>query len=144
MKLIDTNLVIYAYDSDASQHEAANEWLEAVLSGVEPVAFPWTVILGFVRIMTSRRIYAPPLDVKEALDAVDSWLAQPCAVVVHPTERHPAVLRRMLEAVGIGRKLTMDAHLAALSVEHNADLCSADADFARFPGVRWVDPLSPG
>jgi uncharacterized protein len=144
MKLIDLNLFVYAYSADAKQHDAANRWLEAALSGIEPVALPWQVLLGFVRVMTNRHVASPPLAVGEALDITDAWLAQPCTVIVHPTERHPAVLRRMLEAVGIGKNFTMDAHLAALAVEHNAEVCSADSDFARFPGVRWVDPLAPG
>jgi uncharacterized protein len=143
MKLIDLNLFVYAYDVDAKRHEPASRWLAGALSGIEPVALPWQVLLGFVRVMTNRHVASPPLEVGEALDIADAWLAQPCTVIVHPTERHPAVLRRMLEAVGVGRNLTMDAHLAALAIEHNAEMCSADSDFARFPGVRWVDPLAP-
>ena len=37
--------------------------------------------------------------------------------------------------------LVPDAHLAALAIEHGLVLCSADADFARFPGLRWHNPL---
>jgi predicted nucleic acid-binding protein len=62
--------------------------------------------------------------------------------VIAPTERHAAVLREMLQPLGTAGNLTTDAHLAALAVEHGAQLCSCDADFGRFSGVRWSDPLS--
>jgi uncharacterized protein len=143
VKLVDVNLLVYAYNPEDSQHEPARLWLEAVMSGVDPVALTWTAMVGFVRVITNPRIFSEAMKVGEALDAIDDWLAQPCTVVVHPTERHPVVFRRMQEAVGVGRNLSTDAHLAALAFEHNAEMCSADADFARFPGIRWVDPLAP-
>lgn len=61
--------------------------------------------------------------------------------MVHPTDRHAVILRTLLEPLGTAGNLTTDAHLAALSIEHGAELCSTDADFSRFPGVRWRDPL---
>jgi predicted nucleic acid-binding protein len=62
--------------------------------------------------------------------------------MVHPTERHAVLLRELLAPLGTGGNLTSDAHLAALAIEHGATLCSCDVDFSRFPGLRWVDPLS--
>jgi predicted nucleic acid-binding protein len=44
-------------------------------------------------------------------------------------------------AAGRGGDLTSDAHVAALALEHGGTVYSQDADFARFPGVRWIDPL---
>ncbi len=73
---------------------------------------------------------------------VDGWLAQPCTTIVHPTERHAALLRELLAPLGTAGNLTTDAHLVALSVEHGAELCSSDRDFSRFPMVRWSDPLA--
>ena len=77
----------------------------------------------------------------ESFDVVDGWLEQPCVTVVHPTARHAAVLRGLLTPLGAAGNLTSDAHLAALSIEHGAELCSTDVDFSRFSGVRWIDPL---
>jgi uncharacterized protein len=62
--------------------------------------------------------------------------------VVQPTVRHAAILRELLEPLGVGGNLVSDAHLAALAIEHGAELCSRDNDFARFSGLRWVDPLA--
>jgi PIN domain/Plasmid pRiA4b ORF-3-like protein len=79
----------------------------------------------------------------QALDLVGSWLAQPCATVVHPTSRHAPVLRQLLEPLGTAGNLTTDAHLAALAIEHGAELCSTDTDFSRFAGLNWINPLEP-
>jgi toxin-antitoxin system PIN domain toxin len=141
VKLADVNLLLYAVDTSAPRHRAARRWLEERLSGTETFAFAWVVLLAFLRLSTSPRVFERPLGPPEALDLVDGWLARPCATVVHPTERHAAILRELLEPLGTAGNLTTDAHLAALAIEHGAELCSSDADFSRFPGVRWLDPL---
>jgi toxin-antitoxin system PIN domain toxin len=142
VKLPDLNLLLYAVDEEAHSHHEARAWLEEALSGTESVGFAWTVLLGFARISTNPRIYEQPLTIEEALDLIDGWLGQPVATVVEPTDRHAAVLRDLLRPLGSGGNLVSDAHLAALAIEHGAELCSRDNDFARFGGVRWVDPLS--
>lgn len=141
MKLLDVNLLIYAVDERSARHAAARSWLDATLSGTETVALPWTVLLAFVRLTTRAAVFEHPLTAEEALDIVDAMLAQPCTTVVHPTDRHAAVLRELLSVTGTAGNLTTDAHLAALAIEHGAQLCSGDADFSRFPGLRWHDPL---
>ena len=141
MKIPDLNVLLYAVDESAPRHAPARIWLERQLSGSETFAFAWIVLLAFVRLVTNPRVFGAPLDVEEALDLVDSWLEQPNAVVLHPTDRHGALLRELLAPLGAAGNLTTDAHLAALAVEHGAELCSADRDFARFPGLRWRDPL---
>lgn len=141
MKLPDVNLFVYAYDASAPRHEPAKEWLEGALSGTETVALAWVALIGFIRLTTSRQRFGSPWSVEQALDVVDSWLAQPVATVIHPTSRHAAVLRDLLAPLGAGGNLTTDAHLAALAIEHGATLYSADNDFSRFAGLSWVDPL---
>jgi toxin-antitoxin system PIN domain toxin len=142
MKLPDLNLLLYAFDSEAAAHEGARSWLEETLSGTEEVGFAWIVLLGFARISTNPRIYEQPLTIAEALDVIDGWLAQSVATVVEPTSRHASILGELLEPLGVGGNLVSDAHLAALAIEHGAEVCSRDNDFARFSGVRWTDPLA--
>jgi toxin-antitoxin system PIN domain toxin len=141
VKLPDANLLLYAVDDASPQHDLARGWLEERLSGSQTIAFGWVGLLAFVRLSTQARVFSSPLTVDQALDLVDSWLAQPCATVIHPTDRHSALLRELLGPLGTAGNLTTDAHLAALALEHGAELCSADADFSRFPGLRWVNPL---
>ena len=141
MKLLDVNLLVHATDRTSTRHAEARRWLEQVLSGSETVALPWHTLIGFVRLVTRSLIVTNPLTTDEAMDIVDEWLALSCTAVVEPTSRHAALVREPLNAVGTGGNRASDAHLAALAIEHGAQLCSADADFSLFPGLRWVDPL---
>jgi uncharacterized protein len=141
VKLPDVNLLLYAYDSSSPRHEPARDWLELTLSGGETVGMSWLVLLAFIRLSTRSAVVERPLEAEAALDVVDSWLAQPCTTVVHPTARHSAVLRELLAPLGTAGNLTSDAHLAALAIEHGALLCSCDTDFSRFTGLRFTDPL---
>ena len=141
MILPDVNLLVYAYNMDAPRHEAARSWWEELLNGDVDVGIPWAAALGFVRIMTSRRVLHAPLRPDVALDYVESWLRRPGVRVLDPGPRHLSLIRQLLRAVGIAGSLTTDAHLAALAIEHQAELHSNDADFARFPALRWVNPL---
>jgi len=139
--LPDVNLLLYAVDETSARHAPARAWAQEAFGGRHTVALAWTVLLAFVRLTTRPQVMASPMTAGEALDIVDGWLARPNVVVVHPTDRHAAVLRELLTPLGTGGNLTVDAHLAALAIEHGAELCSSDADFGRFSGLRWVDPL---
>jgi len=141
VRLLDANLLLYAVDARSPRHSAARAWVEAQLGGTETIGFSWMVLLAFLRLSTSPRVFAQPLTEDRALDVIDAWLAQPCATVVHPGNRHAATLRRLLRPLGTAGNLVSDAHLAALAIEHDAMLCSCDTDFARFAGLRWIDPL---
>lgn len=142
MKLPDVNVLLYAVDESSPHHEAAGRWWDATLSGDETVGLSWTVLLAFVRLTTNPRVFARPLTPDDSLDLVEGWLGRPVSTVVHPTDRHLGVLRGLLGETGTAGNLTTDAHLAALAVEHGAELWSTDSDFARFRGLRWRNPLA--
>jgi uncharacterized protein len=141
VKLPDVNLFLYAYDSESSRHAPAQQWIEETLTGTETVALSWSTLMGFIRLSTRAAVFPKPLEVDRAISFVEEWLAQPVVTIVHPTERHAAVLRDLLVPLGTAGNLTSDAHLAALAIEHGATLYSSDNDFSRFAGLRWVDPL---
>jgi toxin-antitoxin system PIN domain toxin len=141
VKLLDVNLLLYAVNEDAPLHEDARAWFERTLSGTETVAFTWTVLLAFLRLSTRAVIFPKPLGIEAAFALVESWLAQPCVTILEPTSRHLGVLKELLAPFGTAGNLTSDAHLAAVAIEHGAELCSCDNDFARFQGVRWRNPL---
>ncbi|MFZ5870228.1 MAG: type II toxin-antitoxin system VapC family toxin [Actinomycetota bacterium] len=140
MKLVDANVLLYAVNEDAEHHATARGWVDEALSGGATVGFAWVPLLAFLRLSTRHGLFPRPLALHDALAAVDDWLTAPAAEIVHPTPRHPLVLRRLLEAVGPGANLVNDAHLAALALEHHAEVVSYDNDFARFPGVVWERP----
>lgn len=142
MILPDVNLLIHGYNSDSPVHAKARAWWEGLLSGTRPVGLAWVAILGFIRIGTHREILNNPLPVAVATGHARAWLAQPYVGIVDPGDRHAEILFGLLDSLGSAGNLTTDAHLAALAVEHQAELHSTDADFRRFPGVRLVNPLS--
>jgi toxin-antitoxin system PIN domain toxin len=142
VRLLDVNLLLYAVNEDASVHRKARSWLEAALSARETVAFTWTVLLAFLRISTRAGIFPEPLEPGAAFGLVESWVTQPCAIVLEPGARHLAILRDLLLPLGTAGNLTSDAHLAAVAIEYGAELCSSDSDFGRFPGLRWSNPLA--
>lgn len=137
----DINLLVYAHNADASAHAAAREWWEGLLNGDLQVGIPWAVMLGFVRLMTHRAVLVTPMQSAEATARIRGWLAQPNVEHLEPGPRHLDILDRLLVAAGTAGNLTTDAHLAALAIEHQCELHSNDTDFARFPGLRWRDPL---
>lgn len=141
MRLVDLNVLLYAVNRDTAHHRVAKRWLEQALSGDETIGIPWVVLLGFLRIATSRRVFPSPLEPEQAIAIVDGWLARPNVTPVVPGEAHWGTLRGVLAQVGTAGNLTTDAHVAALALETGAEVCSTDADFARFAGVRWVNPL---
>ena len=141
MILVDANILLYAEDSLSAQHAAAREWWDRQLSGNEKVALCWPVLTAFIRIGTNVRLHRRPLTLREATDRVQSWLDQPCVRIIPPTEQHWPIFQKMLRGGNATGNLVSDAHLAALAVEHGCVLQSTDADFARFPGLKWVNPL---
>ena len=144
MILVDANLLIYAHVSTFSRHEAARAWLDGRLNGVAPVGLPWPSLLAFLRLTTNPRVFERPESMPDAWRQALAWLAAERAWVPQPTERHREILGELLAASGVHANLVQDAHLAALAIEHGLILCSTDGDFARFPGLRWENPLHPG
>jgi uncharacterized protein len=132
VKIVDANVLLSAVNTGQRQHESANRWLLAALSGAEPVGLPWISLLAFVRVATNPRAFTRPLSVTDALEAVERWLSSPAAVVVEPSHRHFHMLSQLLTAVGTAGNLTSDAHLAVLALEHHAEVVSFDRDFERF------------
>jgi toxin-antitoxin system PIN domain toxin len=141
MIIIDANLLIYAVNRDAPQHGPAKAWLEQALSGKDTIGIPWSVVLAFLRLTTRPGLFRRSLSVVTALDLIGSWLEKESVTLVHPGPKHYQVLRDLLLECGTGGNLTSDAQLAALAIEHGAQLCSADQDFSRFPRLDWHNPL---
>jgi toxin-antitoxin system PIN domain toxin len=143
MILVDINLLLYASISSFRDHAAAKSWLDRQLSGSTAVGFPWTTLLGYLRLATHTRLFTPQITMATAWDRVSAWLACDVAWIPLPTERHAEVLGALLAEPGVHGNLVPDAHLAALAVEHGLTLCSTDGDFARFRRLRWQNPLRP-
>jgi toxin-antitoxin system PIN domain toxin len=140
MILPDVNVLVHAHNPDSAVHERARLWWDACLAGTEGVGLAWAAMLGFVRITTNRRIVARPIAVHDVMERIQAWLALPHVHVAQPSDAHFTRLRAELERLGTAGNLTSDAHLAVLAMERGYVLYSTDADFARFSGLRWVNP----
>ena len=141
MLLPDINLLIYAHNLRATHHQKALEWWNRCLQGAEGVALAWAVVLGFVRIATHPKVFERPMTVEEALGRVEEWLSLPHVHMIDPAQNHFQVWSSLLTHIGTAANMTTDAHLAALAIERGLILHTTDTDFARFPGLKWKNPL---
>jgi toxin-antitoxin system PIN domain toxin len=144
MILVDANLLLHAYNPRSDNHAASRAWLESVLSGSELVRFAWLTLWAFLRISTNSRVFGHPLSMAEAADIVSSWLAQPAVGVLDPGDRHWEILQGLLIDGQVSGPLAMDAALASIAIEYGATLHTTDRDCARFPGLKWTNPIASG
>jgi hypothetical protein len=139
--VLDVNLLLYAYDSTMPQHGAARPWLNTAFTGAELVGLPWQTISAFLRIATDSRLPGRRFSTEEAIGIIRQWMELKQVRLLAPGERHWSIFQRMLIEGQVRGPMTSDAVLAALTIEHGGVLCTTDRDFARFPGLRWVNPL---
>ena len=142
MIVLDANILIYAYSRKSSHHIKARAWVERAFSELSPIGLPWHTISAFVRIMTNVALPGQRLTIQEAAQIVDQWLDQPNVRTLSPGDNHWALFRQMLVEGQAPGKFVSDAHLAALTIEYGGVLHTTDRDFARFPGLRWTNPLT--
>lgn len=143
MILPDINVLIYAHREDSPEHEKYAGWLRDLVAGPEPFALSSYTLAGFLRIVTNKRIFKPPTPRAVALEFCQQLVAQPLAVFLQPGSRHWSILSELIEESSVEGALVSDAFLAALALEHGAELVTTDIDFARFPRLRWRHPLAP-
>jgi hypothetical protein len=141
MIVIDANLLLYASDTASVHHQASRQWLENTLSGSEPVGLAWVAVFAFLRVGTNPRLRKDAFTVEEAAAIVAGWLTRPTITLLNPGERHWEILRDLMTRGQARGPLVTDAHLAALAIEHGATLATTDRDFARFPGLKFFNPL---
>ena len=137
----DVNLLLYAYNREAPLHNEARNWWVGLINGTERVGIPWAVANSFLRLLTIRGLLTHPATPSQALDFVREWFRQPHVAPLNPGSQHLTLLGQLLAAAGVGGNLVMDAHVAALAMEYQAEVHSNDTDFGRFPGLRWRNPL---
>ena len=143
MILPDVNVLVHAHNADSAVHAQARQWWDRCLLGSEGIGLPWATLLGFIRVTTSRKIVQRPLPVREVTARIESWLELPHVHLAHPADGHFARLRAEFDRLGTAGNLTTDAHLAVLAMERGYVLYTTDTDFARFRGLRWINPCMP-
>jgi toxin-antitoxin system PIN domain toxin len=141
MIVLDVNLLIYAYDTTCKEHKKALAWVDEVFSGDEIIGLPWQTISAFLRILTYPGVIGERFSMEHALAIVDQWMEMPHVRTMPPGEAYWRLFREMLVMGDVRGKLTTDAALAATTIEYGSILYTNNRDFARFPGLRWVNPL---
>ena len=141
MIVLDANLLLYAYDSTMPQYDAARSWLKAAFSADELIGLPWQTVSAFLRIASDSRLPGKRFTIEEAIGIVREWMELKNVRLLAPGERHWSIFQRMLIEGQVRGPMVTDAQLAALTIESSGVLYTNDRDFARFPGLRWVNPL---
>lgn len=141
MRIVDLNVLLYAVNADAAQHDRVRGWWEKAVNDEDTLGLAWVVLLGFLRLATNPRVFPRPLTPEAAAAKLDTWLSVDNVRVVREKDDHWQTLKLFLGTTGTAGNLTTDAHLAALALSHDAVLVSCDTDFARFKGLRWENPL---
>ena len=142
MIVVDANLLIYAYDTASPQYEKSHTWLEEVFSGTETVGLPWQSIAAFLRVMTNTKLHGRQYSLQEAAGIIEAWISRSNVRTLSPAEEHWSQFRRMILEGSASGPLVSDAEIAALTIEYGGVLYTTDRDFARFPGLRWLNPLA--
>ena len=141
MILFDVNVLLNAHRPAQEHHDVARELLEDVVNAPEPFALSELVLSSFVRIATNPRAFAVPTPLDDAFRFADRLLVRPNARIVRPGDRHWRIFEQLCRRTQARGALIADAHHAALALEHGCEWISFDRDFAKFPDLRWRNPL---
>jgi toxin-antitoxin system PIN domain toxin len=140
--VIDANLLLYAYDPGSPFYGDTRRWLGEAFSDEEEIGIPFQAVLAFLRVSTKLHSAGKSSGIAVALATVDGWLALANVKLLTPGPKHWQIFKTLCLAAGVAGDVSTDVHIAALAIENDAMLCSADRDFARFPGLRWRNPLA--
>jgi len=142
MLFVDVNVLIYAHRPESPDHARYLQWLEQARLGEELLGLGDAVLSGFVRIVTSHRIFREPSPVDVALNFVRQLQTAPSAIRAEPTSRVWDIFAGLVTDVGATGNAIPDAFLAATAMDLHATMITADKGFARFSQLRWRHPLA--
>lgn len=140
MILPDVNVLVHAYREDAPRHAPVRAWLEELVHSDRAFGLSDFVLSGFLRVVTHRRIFAPPTPLEGALEFAEALRSQPNCIVLAPGDRHWSIFTRLCREGDARGNLVPDAYLAALAIESGSELVTTDRDFARFEDLDWRTP----
>ena len=141
MILPDANLLLYAVNTDSIDHSKALKWWQELIESGAAVGLYTGVVFAFVRLSTNRRVFQRPLTTEEAFAYLHNWLDFPAVSLIDAELEDIATAEALLTAAGTAANLVSDAQIAAAAQRLNGTVHSADADFGRFPKIKWHNPL---
>ena len=140
MVMPDVNVLVAAYRADLPEHERCRAWLESVVEGDEGFGLSDLVLSGFVRVVTSPRVFDVPAPPDDALRFADTLRDLVHCVAIRPGERHWGIFSNLCRSSEVRGNLIADAYVAAMAIETGSEWVTLDGDFGRFPGLRWSRP----
>ncbi|MDT3440099.1 MULTISPECIES: type II toxin-antitoxin system VapC family toxin [unclassified Pseudofrankia] len=141
MIIPDVNLLLYAVFTGYPQHARARAWWEQSINSHAHIGLSHPVLFGFLRIATNPRVHASPMAIEAAAGYMRGWLAQPNVELLPPGPNHLETVLGLLQDIGSAGNLTTDAQIAAYAIEYRGELFTNDTDFAKFPRLKWSNPL---
>jgi toxin-antitoxin system PIN domain toxin len=142
--VVDTNILVYAVDSDAPHHECCRVLLDDLRRQATPWYVTWGIVYEFLRVTTHPRVFKHPLKLAEAWQFLDALLATPSLRVVTASDRHRHVIGEVFsELPELTGNVLFDAHTAILMRENGIrTIYTHDTDFNRFPFIDTFDPVT--
>lgn len=144
MILLDVNVLVDAFRGDQPRHRPVRAWFEQMVDGDATFGTPELALSGFLRVVTHPRVFNEPDDVEDALAFVERLRELPHVIAIRPGDRHWSIFARLCRVTRAVGNAVPDAYLAAMVIESGGELATADRGFARFPDLRWRDPVAPG
>lgn len=146
MVVVDTNILVYAADDEAPEHQKCRQLLERLRRQDGAWYLTWAICYEFLRVVTHPRVFRKPMNIRDANRFLAALQQSRALGILVPTDRHAAVLSEVIDIVPqLAGNLIHDAATAVLMKEHGIrTIISRDTDFHRFPFLECVDPLTAG
>ncbi|MFN0063437.1 MAG: type II toxin-antitoxin system VapC family toxin [Myxococcaceae bacterium] len=144
MFVVDTNVLVYAADTECPEHSRCRRLLEGWRRQSGAWYLTWGIAYEFLRVVTHPRVFRHPWKIERASAFLAALSESPSLAFLTPTDRHPQVLSEVVATVpGLAGNILHDTQTATLMREHGIRrICTRDTDFHRFPFVEPVDPLT--
>lgn len=144
MRVVDTNILLYAANTDSEFHLPCRSFLEKLRIDSVPSYLTWNICYEFLRVSTHVRVFRTPWRSGPAWSFIENLLSFPGFSMLLETNRHPAVLAQTLAELPDAKgNLLHDLHTVAIMREHGiSQICTHDTDFAKFPSITVVDPIN--
>ena len=144
MFVVDTNVLVYAADRSAPEHERCRKLVEAWRRRSAAWYLTWGICYEFLRVVTHPRVFRHPWTAEKALGFLEALWQSPGLGILVATERHSDVLTDVIADVPrLSGNMIDDAETAVLMLEHGIRrICTRDTDFHRFPFLEPIDPLT--
>jgi len=140
--LIDTNILIYAYNTDSELHEPALNLMQEAINGEMDAYIADKTLYEFYAIVTDNKRVENPVEPSEAIEVIE-FIRNSKIEVILPTIKTISILTQLLEKYNIRKQKIFDAVLAAIGIENNIKiiLTRNDKDFDFYEEIAAINPF---